>query len=298
MYCAPEIFDGNRYNTGVDVYSYAITLFECVCGSVHTRKQFRSVARVAACSGWRPTPTDNLVETYPLLWALIQESWRPETHAVFGKGLRDLRLPLAKRPTFAEIVQQLTTMKPVSANSDSVKFDVFPQKDDRFFCTKVPIEEWRQALCLETDTQLQARHQTVVAEEIAICQDAGPAWKCFSHRSIPSNVLAEWQSTHRPTMTRRGPHLGYAVGTEEYTGVHTGSVCTGGVSRRAYPKKHMPVQTFFFLPEVLGTFFRSTVVPILFRPTLHVPECTTVAVKILVDVGIRTRLVMFEPYAP
>ena len=177
------------------MYSYAITLFECVCGSVHTRKEYRRVSRMAACSGWRPTPTDNLVETYPLLWALIQESWRPETHAVVGKGLRDLRIPLAKRPTFADIVLQLITMKPVSANSDSADFDVFPKKDDRFICTKVPIEEWRQALCLETGAQLQARHQTVVAEEIAICRDAGPAWQFLSHRSIPSNVRAEWQST-------------------------------------------------------------------------------------------------------
>ena len=86
-------------------------------------------------------------------------------------------------------------MKPMSANSDSADFDVFPKKDDRFICTKVPIEEWRQALCLETDAQLQAQHQTVVAEEIAICRDAGPAWQFLSHRSIPSNVRAEWQST-------------------------------------------------------------------------------------------------------
>ena len=45
------------------------------------------------------------------------------------------------------------------------------------------------------DAQLQARHQTVVAEEIAMRRDAGPAWKCLSHRSIPSNVRAEWQIT-------------------------------------------------------------------------------------------------------
>ena len=56
MYCAPEIFDSGRYNTAVDVYSYAITVFECVCGTGYTRNQFRKVEYSAACTGWRPKP--------------------------------------------------------------------------------------------------------------------------------------------------------------------------------------------------------------------------------------------------
>ena len=50
MYCAPEVFDGNRYNTGVDVYSFAMTIFVCLFGAGYTKKQYRLVPRMAAAT--------------------------------------------------------------------------------------------------------------------------------------------------------------------------------------------------------------------------------------------------------
>ena len=109
MYCAPEVFNGNRYNTGVDVYSFAMTLFECVCG--HVKRQYRKVSPMAACTGWRPKPTNALVKKHPLVWALIQECWRSEKTEVKGGLAAILAAEVAKRPTFITIVERLATMR-------------------------------------------------------------------------------------------------------------------------------------------------------------------------------------------
>ena len=110
MYCAPEILDGNRYNTGVDVYSFAITVFECVCGRDNVIQQFRGEPRFAVCSGWRPQPTTALQEHHPHVWGLIQECWRSQKTEVKGVFAPELAADIAKRPTFTEIVQRLESM--------------------------------------------------------------------------------------------------------------------------------------------------------------------------------------------
>ena len=130
MYCAPEILDGSRYNTGVDVYSYAIAVFECLCGRDQTRAQYQSESSQAVCTGWRPCPTNTLVGKYPREWALIQECWRsnktegknhlgPSQMLIQQGAERDaselvVDTPvLLKRPTFTEIVERLASMRPV-----------------------------------------------------------------------------------------------------------------------------------------------------------------------------------------
>lgn len=104
MYCAPEIFDGNRYNTSADVYSFAMTLFECTCGRAETKQQFRQVSRMAACMGWRPKPANDLAAKHPDVWALIQECWRSEKF--------EPNITTVKRPTFLEITERLESMRP------------------------------------------------------------------------------------------------------------------------------------------------------------------------------------------
>ena len=119
MYCAPEIFDGNRYNTGVDVYSFAVTVFECACRPGYAKGRYRSVSRMAACGGWRPEPTKALVKNHPLVWTLIQECWRSEDIEVNGAfAASPLATDVAKRPTFMSIVERLTAMRPSTALED------------------------------------------------------------------------------------------------------------------------------------------------------------------------------------
>ena len=113
MYCAPEIVAGSRYNTGVDVYSYAVTLFECACGGSFARNQFREISRYgAAASGWRPKPTEELVQHHPLVWVLIQECWAPVKSVAKGGGVivSGLDHDVSERPTFTEIVTRLELM--------------------------------------------------------------------------------------------------------------------------------------------------------------------------------------------
>jgi len=115
MYCAPEIVHGSRYNTGVDVYSYAVTLFECVCGGSFTRNQFRAISRYgAAASGWRPKPTEELVQHHPLVWVLIQECWAPVNPIASKEGgggiVSALDHDVSERPAFTEIVTRLELM--------------------------------------------------------------------------------------------------------------------------------------------------------------------------------------------
>ena len=122
MYCAPEVFDGQRYNTAVDVYSFAVTVFECVCGRRHTRKQFlstRGTISEAVCWGWRPKPTYIVKETIPLVLDLLQECWRSEKSEVKGGLASLLAADVAKRPTFMEIVERLESMRPSSAQAIS-----------------------------------------------------------------------------------------------------------------------------------------------------------------------------------
>ena len=128
MYCAPEMLDGSRYNTGVDVYSYAITVFECLCGGDIARAQYRSVPRLAVCSGWRLRPTKDLVDKYPQAWTLIQECWRSDKtedgpQMLVQQGaerdnfehqtkVETSSAAALKRPTFTEIVERLGSMRP------------------------------------------------------------------------------------------------------------------------------------------------------------------------------------------
>ena len=120
MYCAPEIIDGTRYNTGVDVYSFAMTVFECVCGRRYTKQQYQRVGRTAVTTGWRPKPRNVLKEAHPLVWSLIQECWRSAKGCPEHWGLDNdafsavLAADLAtRRPTFAEIVERLEGMRPL-----------------------------------------------------------------------------------------------------------------------------------------------------------------------------------------
>ena len=108
---APEVFDGNRYNTSADVYSFAVTIFECACGRHHVLTQYKRESRYAACGGWRPEASGDLVELHPLLWALIQECWRSE------KQKDEIA---AKRPTFREIAERLESMGLQGAQSTTV----------------------------------------------------------------------------------------------------------------------------------------------------------------------------------
>ena len=194
MYCAPEVFDGNRYNASVDVYSFAMTLFAVLCGHGHVQEEYRKVHRMAACSGWRPKPTDAVKEKLPLVWRFIQECWCSEkiTTTTTSK----------KRPTFAKIVEILEAMCPMKHDSEADAENAFPKSEARFVCTAVSTEEWRRALCLDTDAQLRAVHHVSVAEELELCRETGAAWTVMSHGSIPGNVEAEWRSTESATSAR------------------------------------------------------------------------------------------------
>ena len=121
MYCAPEIIAGTRYNTGVDVYSFAMTMFECVCGKRYIKQQYQHVGRKEVTTGWRPKPRNVLEEAHPLVWSLIQECWRsakegcPE-HGGLENDAKSTVLAAdhaTRRPTFAEIVERLEGMQPL-----------------------------------------------------------------------------------------------------------------------------------------------------------------------------------------
>ena len=106
---APEVLAGARYNTSADVYSYAMTIFECACGGKHA--YICSLFRESDSSAWRPNPTEELVQKHPLVWALIQECWRSEkTEEAKGEALASAA-DIARRPTFTEIVERLEAMR-------------------------------------------------------------------------------------------------------------------------------------------------------------------------------------------
>ena len=107
---APEILDGSRYNASVDVYSYAVTVFECACHANYAKNEFRGESRYAVCTGWRPQPPTALTKKYPLVWDLIQHCWRPENTEVKGALVSLLSAHVAKRPTFMDIVERLEAM--------------------------------------------------------------------------------------------------------------------------------------------------------------------------------------------
>ena len=109
---APEVLDGSRYNASVDVYSYAITVFECACGGDSARNQFRSQPSYAVCEGWRPRPPESLKKKHPLLMSLIQECWRSEQTSVKGALASVLSADVAKRPNFMAIIGRLESMRP------------------------------------------------------------------------------------------------------------------------------------------------------------------------------------------
>ena len=144
------MLDGSRYNASVDVYSFAITIFECACGKDHIRKQFLRVSRFAVCAdtGWRPRPTKALKENYPLVLALVKNCWVSEQTKVKGVLASLLSADFAKRPTFMEIVDRLEAMRPTtSIPADESDLDAFPKREQRFFCCgNVPADEWVAAI--------------------------------------------------------------------------------------------------------------------------------------------------------
>ena len=107
---APEILDGSHYDTSVDVYSYALTIFECLSGSMlERRRQVQQQSLDAVCDhrgGWRPKLGKAHRESHPLVWALIQECWR----SADVSQLSDADTP-KKRPNFVEIVKRLESMR-------------------------------------------------------------------------------------------------------------------------------------------------------------------------------------------
>ena len=138
---APEILDASRYNASVDVYSFAVTMFACMCGD-YAILQFRGASRYAVCSSpggndWRPMPTKVLENKHPLVWALIQECWRSEQTKVEGSLSSVLAADIAKRPTFAKIVEMLETMRPSTTETMSMQQSDWPS---RFDVTSTEIE--------------------------------------------------------------------------------------------------------------------------------------------------------------
>ena len=163
MFTAPEIFDGQRYNTAVDVYSFAVTVFECVCGRGHTREQFRSVPggniSVAICSGWRPKPTYIVKENIPLVLDLLQECWRSEKSEVKG-GLASLLAPdIAKRPTFTAIVERLESMMTASSTQGDQQISLASQVLSAF--ADVTITEIEQARRLQNSRTLTIKSHEI-----------------------------------------------------------------------------------------------------------------------------------------
>ena len=133
MYCAPEVLNGNRYNTAVDVYSFAITVFECLCGSHFVKAQYAHMvqARQEGSSGrWRPKPPSALVHNHPLVWALIQDAWRPLKARVQAQEVQK------SRPTFLEIVARLESMRPAGIEAPNSSAST-PQS---FYAQSVPLQ--------------------------------------------------------------------------------------------------------------------------------------------------------------
>ena len=190
------MLDGSRYNASVDVYSFAITMFECACGRDHTRKQFRSVTRYAVCAdtGWRPTPTTALKEKHPLVLALIQECWRSEQTKVKGALASVVSVDIAKRPTFMDIVARLETVRPASSLAvDSDELDLFPRRAARFINETIRVTKWRLALQIQNEESLRELHTNHISEEQDLFNDTGPEWRSAGLAGIPANARAEWR---------------------------------------------------------------------------------------------------------
>ena len=194
MYCAPEIVNGSRYNTGVDVYSYAITVFECLCGREHARAQYRKVPSHAVCTGWRPRPTNTLAVKYPRAWALIQECWRSDkTEDKNNQGASQMLIQqgaerdasellvdtaVLKRPTFTEIVERLASMRPALT------------------CLPEHVSQPPQHLSAFADATPESPHVTLGSEELKAAQaryrNSPKGFACFlSHHKQAGTAEAE-----------------------------------------------------------------------------------------------------------
>ena len=123
-----------------------MTIFVCACGGNHVTRQYRLKSRTAACMGWRPTPTAELEANNPLVWALVQDCWRPEQAKVKGALASVLSFnEMAKRPSFTDIVQRLESMRPSSHEIEPMPSSGTVQSEDSLqgFAT-VTLTEIRQ----------------------------------------------------------------------------------------------------------------------------------------------------------
>ena len=104
---APEILQGLRYNSAVDIYSFAVTLLEFIIGSFkdgnYVKNAFRGHGRDAVKEGWRPAipPLEDLPEG-------DKETFPPEEYAALRQLVKECWLAEPSgRPKADELLQKL-----------------------------------------------------------------------------------------------------------------------------------------------------------------------------------------------
>ena len=88
-----------QYNLKVDVYSFAITLAEMLCGFNHVkiRQEYRNTPKYAVTTGWRPKRSiKSSALKFPSVAALIVQCWDDDA---------------SKRPSFLEIQEELVAIE-------------------------------------------------------------------------------------------------------------------------------------------------------------------------------------------
>ena len=157
----------------MDVYSFGLTLFECICGSEYTKSQFKQVPRVAVCVGWRPVPNDLLEHGHPFLWALIQQCWCRE----------------GNRTTFKEFAPEF-----VRTLVEQGSF--FPTVEPRLFVNTAAHRTWTKSLNLQNTKQIDARHNEVINEELLLCEETASSWISLPIEKFSGRITgAMWRKT-------------------------------------------------------------------------------------------------------
>eukprot|EP00052_Salpingoeca_macrocollata_P024019 m.213597 g.213597 ORF g.213597 m.213597 type:complete len:163 (-) comp22171_c2_seq11:40-528(-) len=107
-------FAGSRYDTAVDVYSYAIIMWEIL-----TRKlPYADIANVAmhVLAGGRPKVSPNALRDHPSYTALMTQAWSPDS---------------SSRPSFASIAAQLEHLKSTEPMTEPLPTARFPARPAR-----------------------------------------------------------------------------------------------------------------------------------------------------------------------
>ena len=119
FYYPPEIIEGKPINFSVDVYTYAIVLYQLFSGDLKRSNPYRTIINLfqAISSGKRFKRPNSIPDSY---WDLIQKCWAQDPE---------------QRPTFEEITEELKSdrfiLEEFGMKTNIDEFHLYQEKIDK-----------------------------------------------------------------------------------------------------------------------------------------------------------------------